>query len=264
MQVATDIAADTSRTPTPRRAARLWGWCAMLALVWALWVGGSRAAWGQEEWVDLNTATVEQLVTLPGIGPSKAQAIITYRQEHGEFKDPSELKQVRGIGTATFAGLCDRLKVGAIRGCGVAPKVGNDMPEEVEVIDSDEDPRININTASIEALQALPGVGPKRAEAIVERRTVRGPFRSPEELIEIHGIGEKTLEKIVPFVRVTTSVHLITAEELVNTGVVSAEQASAIVAYRTRVRRIRKLEQLTQVPGLDAATVERLKPYLEL
>jgi len=268
MQVALDIAAETRplRGPGAQAARRGWlWWCAVFGLVMCLVSGlGPGVGYGQEDFVDLNTATAEQLVTLPGIGPSKAQAILEYRAQIGAFKEPSELKQVTGIGTATFAKLCTRLKVGATRGCGGGPVMPKDVPEEVEVIGSDDDPRININTASLETLQALPGVGPKRAEAIIERRTSRGPFGSPEELIEIHGIGDKTLEKIVPFVRVTTDVNQITAEELVATGVVSAEQAAAIVAFRTRSGGIRKVEQLEKVRGVDASTVTRLKPYLSL
>ena len=51
------------------------------------------------EKVNLNTATITQLMTLPGIGEVKAQAIIRYRQEHNGFQTIEELLQVNGIGT---------------------------------------------------------------------------------------------------------------------------------------------------------------------
>jgi competence protein ComEA len=53
--------------------------------------------------VDLNTATAEQLDTLPGIGPVTAQAILTWRTENGSFSSVDELLEVSGIGDATLA-----------------------------------------------------------------------------------------------------------------------------------------------------------------
>ncbi|CAM5195731.1 Competence protein ComEA OS=Ureibacillus acetophenoni OX=614649 GN=SAMN05877842_102270 PE=4 SV=1 [Ureibacillus acetophenoni] len=52
--------------------------------------------------VNINSATEAELTTLPGIGPSKAQAIISYRDEFGRFQTVDELKNVSGIGDKTF------------------------------------------------------------------------------------------------------------------------------------------------------------------
>lgn len=55
---------------------------------------------------------------------------------------------------------------------------------------------ININTASAEELDALPGVGPSTAASIVEDRERNGPFASPEDLMRVSGIGEKKFAKL--------------------------------------------------------------------
>lgn len=55
--------------------------------------------------VSLNTATAEQLETLPGVGPVLAQHIIDYRTQHGGFRSVDELRQVSGIGDRRFADL---------------------------------------------------------------------------------------------------------------------------------------------------------------
>ncbi len=56
--------------------------------------------------------------------------------------------------------------------------------------------KVNVNTASVEQLTALPGVGPKLAARIVEYRQKSGTFRSTQELMNVKGIGEKNFAKI--------------------------------------------------------------------
>ncbi|MCR4440187.1 MAG: ComEA family DNA-binding protein [bacterium] len=53
--------------------------------------------------VDINRASVEELVQLPHIGPALAERIVAHRQQHGPFRSIEDIKQVRGIGERTFA-----------------------------------------------------------------------------------------------------------------------------------------------------------------
>lgn len=61
--------------------------------------------------VNLNTADEKDLTQIPGIGPSKAQTIIKYREENGPFSSVENLKDVKGIGEKTFEKLKDYLTV---------------------------------------------------------------------------------------------------------------------------------------------------------
>ena len=56
--------------------------------------------------------------------------------------------------------------------------------------------RVNLNTATVDELTTLPGIGPSYAKRIVEFREKNGPFKKVEDLLNVQGIGEKTLEKI--------------------------------------------------------------------
>lgn len=61
--------------------------------------------------VNLNTATVEELDALPGVGPVTAQSIVAWRDEHGSFESVDQLGDVDGIGPARLAKLRDRVRV---------------------------------------------------------------------------------------------------------------------------------------------------------
>ena len=62
--------------------------------------------------------------------------------------------------------------------------------------------RININTAPVELLKELPGIGDTLAARIIEYREAHGPFAVPEEIMEVKGIGEKTYRNLEEMITV--------------------------------------------------------------
>jgi competence protein ComEA len=64
-------------------------------------------------------------------------------------------------------------------------------------------PAINLNTATIEQLETLPGIGRKTAERILEYRTKSGGFKRIEDLMNVKGIGEKSFLKLKPLISAT-------------------------------------------------------------
>ena len=65
----------------------------------------------EDDRVHINVATKEQLMTLPGIGESKADAIISYRNEHGPFASPEDLLNVSGIKDGVYQRIKDYIVV---------------------------------------------------------------------------------------------------------------------------------------------------------
>ncbi|MDC0764340.1 helix-hairpin-helix domain-containing protein [Brevibacillus sp. AG] len=66
---------------------------------------------GASSAINLNMATVEELMSLPGIGKARAKAIVEYRTKQGPFRSADDLKQIEGIGEKMFARIKDRLVV---------------------------------------------------------------------------------------------------------------------------------------------------------
>lgn len=77
---------------------------------------------------------------------------------------------------------------------------GTEMPSAPN--GGNDDGTVNINSADSTKLQTLPGIGPAKAEAIIEYRETNGSFAEKEDLKEISGIGDKTYEKLAELIKV--------------------------------------------------------------
>ncbi|MBX2796233.1 MAG: ComEA family DNA-binding protein [Myxococcales bacterium] len=145
------------------------------------------------------------------------------------------------------------------------------------------DAPLNLNTASLKQLDALPGLGAAKALAILAWRGEHGPFESVEELLRVPGIGPGTLaalrdslhcgEAAERTVRVDRSRRLAPAvrperidpnvasvEELTVFSGIEARRAAAIVAHREQHGPFASCPQLQAVSGIGAATVANLLP----
>jgi len=155
--------------------------------------------------INLNTASLSRLMTLPRIGEKTAQAIIDYRTENGNFNRISEIMDIKGIGSKTFEKMVDMICVSQ----GTASRSKDTAPENEQIASPDEEPassddtKIDINTASTLDLQNLPRIGPKTAERIIEHRESQGPFRRIEDITKVKGIGPATFEQLEDLIKVS-------------------------------------------------------------
>lgn len=133
------------------------------------------------ETIDVDRAPAEELTRLPRVGPALAQRIVADRGTRGSFGSLEELDRVPGIGPV----LLQTLRPHVVFSGGPTRTAPPPQPQ-----------RIRVNTASAEALAALPGIGPARAAAIVDSRLREGPFRRVEDLRRVPGIGPRTVERL--------------------------------------------------------------------
>ena len=158
--------------------------------------------------VDLNKASADELAKLPGVGPATARAIIAARP----FKSVADLDRVKGLGPVKIAALRPHVAVtpaeppkavvpkaemakkaatkaeAATKKAGAATKKAAITPGK----------KVDLNKASKEEFDALPGIGPVKAQAIIDAR----PFKTVDDLTKVKGIGPATLEKLRPLIEV--------------------------------------------------------------
>jgi competence protein ComEA len=162
--------------------------------------------------IDLNTATARELESLPGVGPVLAEAIVAYRERRGPFQSIEQLQEVSGFGPKRYDQVAPLVVAGGAEASEPPPRLNlpdapTGFPSSTAPVSSDKfaDGRtriVNLNEASAEQLESLPGIGEVLARRIVEYRNLRGGFRSPEELKNVSGIGEKKYAQIRPLIEV--------------------------------------------------------------
>ncbi|KAL0962141.1 hypothetical protein UPYG_G00336240 [Umbra pygmaea] len=145
-----------------------------------------------QERLNINTATEEELMTLPGVNRTVAQNIVRYRECIGGFKKVEDLALVSGIGAG-------KLEIIRLEIC-VSSRTSSSQ-HSPSSLRKDFDSHLsctgmNINTATPAQLMSIRGITDKIAKNIVEYRTENGPFKSIEDLVRVNNINSSLLDKI--------------------------------------------------------------------
>jgi len=226
--------------------------------------------------VDLNTATAEELQTLPGIGEARAEQIVEWRRRHGRLASVEDLRLLRVIPAATVERLRPLVTAGAAgakpaaapapapgRPAVPAPASGRPAAPPAASCPLDQESpegKINLNLASSEELQQLAGISEANARVILAWREKKGFFRSVNDLAHVPGLPPGVFATVQYFVTTKVDPNTATAEELVRLGA-SREGADAIAKARRR-RPLRSAEDMRLVTGLPVEEREALLPLL--
>lgn len=145
-----------------------------------------------QERLNINTATEEELMTLPGVNRAVAQNIVEYRECIGGFKKVEDLALVSGIGATKLEAIKLEICVSSKNGSSQhsPSSLRKDHHEHLACTG------MNINTATPAQLMSIRGITEKIAKSIVDYRTEHGPFRSIEDLVKVNYINSSLLDKI--------------------------------------------------------------------
>jgi competence ComEA-like helix-hairpin-helix protein len=153
--------------------------------------------------LNINYATEEELMTLPGINRSTAQEIIEYRRKIGGFKKIEDVALVSGVGAVKLSIIRDEITLSMKRPGSTGPSTEDNSPtgSRSDISFRSETSRksngkINVNSANVFHLMNVKGIGQVLAENIVTYRDKKGRFKTLDDLIKVKGIGPNLLNAI--------------------------------------------------------------------
>jgi competence ComEA-like helix-hairpin-helix protein len=155
---------------------------------------------GPGERIDADRATAGELARLPRVGLALAKTIVADRETRGPFGAPEGLDRVPGIGPGLLAAIGPHVTFSGgpgARASGQFARPGAHLagPSAATGPSGPAAP-LSLNSASASELDALPGIGPARAAAILQERQVRGPFSSVEDLSRVPGLGPSAIARL--------------------------------------------------------------------
>lgn len=150
--------------------------------------------------LDINTASFDELIQIPGIGEATASNIIAYRQAVGGFRSFSQLLEVSGIGEGRYERISSYIYISADMLAAETHPPEESAPPEAAVVTTEWVPVVlDVNEASAEDFDYLPGIDRELAENIVELRQKIGGFTNKLELLYADGMTDELYISIMDY-----------------------------------------------------------------
>ncbi len=214
---------------------------------------------------DPNTATENELLGL-GLDDRTVKVLLNYREKGGRFRTKEDLKKIYSLSDIDFLRISSFVQIADNQAItkGYFPNLANS--EVIKKTGITEQVPIDINQATLDDLMHLRGIGRTFALRILEHRERMGGFTSLNQLKEVYGLPDSTLQSITPYLRLISSpqrkikINTATIEELVHPYLLR-KQAEVIVRYRINHGAFKSMDDIKKVGVISDNVAEKLKAY---
>lgn len=124
--------------------------------------------------------------------------------------------------------------------------------------------KINLNTATSQELQRVPGLNQNLAQNIIDYRVANGPYGSVDDLSKIQGLDKQKIQTLQQSLMVKYNLNTVTAQELMRVPGVNQTLAQNIVRYREANGPFQSMDDLNRVSGIDDYRMDLLKKYIQI
>ncbi|ANE52804.1 ComEA family DNA-binding protein [Flavisolibacter tropicus] len=215
---------------------------------------------------DPNTLPAEGWAKL-GLRERTIRTIINYRNKGGRFYKPEDLQKIWGLPEGFYNYIANYIQVTSVeskyeRNYTNPTYTYERKEKKIEIVD--------INSADTGAYIALPGIGSKLANRIVNFRDKLGGFHSIEQIKETYGLPDSTYQAIKGYLQLNTlsvkkfNLNTATKEELKAHPYIKWQLANAIIEYRNQHGEFKTIEDLKKILIIDEATYTKISPYFIL
>ena len=215
---------------------------------------------------DPNTASEDDLLGL-GLDEKSVKILLKYREKGGHFKTKEDLRKVYGLSDIDFLRIQSYIQIADNQFVAKNTPTTTQNSALPKKIDNTGTVTVELNTANLEELVQIRGIGRTFAARIIEHRERLGGFASLNQLKEVYGLPDSTIHNITPTLRLTApqprriQVNKFTVEELTH-PYLSRKQAEAIVRYRINHGSYKNLDDLKKTGVINDLMALKLQPYL--
>jgi competence ComEA-like helix-hairpin-helix protein len=215
---------------------------------------------------DPNTATETDLLGL-GLEEKTVKNLLKYRENGGVFRQAEDLKKVYTLSDIDFIRIRNFFQRTDNQNVAKTLSVTAQKATTVNNIEKEQYTTIDINKATTDDWLQLRGIGLTFAARIITQRDKIGGFATIEQLKEVYGLPDSTLQNIAPYLKLTTPVYRKlyvnkAAPDALSHPYLTRKQSESLVRYRLNHGEFKNINDIKQIGVFSESNLEKLRPYI--